>query len=241
MAKLYVKKKKEYLFSWEKIPGNDNQRLIEFLTQNFSIEWVKASKIEKNDNGRTIRVTSEKNYLSLKLNDEKTNVNLEIDDGRTDKFIVEMENGELNIYKKGKAYIREKSKESAENLDAVHENKVATWEAFGSAAHDSFGRSMEDVIQSVSDKMKGKVFKKDKPKVPVTEKEYQDLLIQAIKKGDSEKELNMLVEVVAEKKREPTVIIEIDVPDFRICHVCEHLNDPAAICCIKCGTLLKSS
>ncbi len=90
----------EYLFSWEEIPGNDNVRLIEFLMQNFSIEWVKAAKIKKNDDGKTIRVNSEENFLSLTLNDEKTNINLEIDDGRTDKFIVKIKNGKLNIYKK---------------------------------------------------------------------------------------------------------------------------------------------
>lgn len=43
-------------------------------------------------------MTNDTNFLSLTLNNEKTNVNLEIDDGRTDKFIVKTENGELNIY-----------------------------------------------------------------------------------------------------------------------------------------------
>jgi len=88
----------KYLFSWEKIPGNDNVRLIEFLMQKFSIEWIKAAKINKNDNGKTIRVTNDTNFLSLTLNNKKTNVDLEIDDGTTDKFIVKTENGELDIY-----------------------------------------------------------------------------------------------------------------------------------------------
>ncbi|MCE8428173.1 MAG: hypothetical protein J5U19_07300 [Candidatus Methanoperedens sp.] len=91
---------KLYLFSWDKIPGNDNERLIEFLMQNFSIEWVIAAIISKTDDGKTIMVNSETNFLSLKLNDDKTNVTLEIDDGRTVKFIVKTENGELNIYQK---------------------------------------------------------------------------------------------------------------------------------------------
>ena len=94
--------KKEYLFSWEIIPGNGNGRLLEILMQNFSIEWVKAAKINKNDDGKTIRLTNGTNFLSLTLNNEKTNVNLEIDDGRTDEFIVKTENSELNIYKKDK-------------------------------------------------------------------------------------------------------------------------------------------
>jgi predicted phage baseplate assembly protein len=87
-----------YLFSWGKVPGNDNGRLIEFLMQYFNIEWINAAKIEKNADVKTIMVTNDTNYLSLTLNNEKTNVNLEIDDGRTDIFIVKTENGELNIY-----------------------------------------------------------------------------------------------------------------------------------------------
>jgi len=87
-----------YLFSWGDIPGNDNERLIEFLTQNFGIGWVKTAKIEKIDNDKTIKVFTGKNYLSLKLNDKKLEVNIEIDDGRTDKFVVIIENGKLNIY-----------------------------------------------------------------------------------------------------------------------------------------------
>ena len=87
-----------YLFSWDGIPGNDNERLIEFLKQNFGIGWVKTAKIEKIDNDKTIKVFTGKNYISLKLNDKKPEVNLSIDDGRTDKFVVIIENSELNIY-----------------------------------------------------------------------------------------------------------------------------------------------
>ena len=92
--------KTEYtqLFSWNEIPGNDNRRLIEFLTQKISIDWVKTAKIEKIDDGMTIRLTDENNFLSLKLNTEKTKVNLELKDGRTYEFIVKIENGKLNIY-----------------------------------------------------------------------------------------------------------------------------------------------
>ncbi|MCZ7400711.1 MAG: hypothetical protein O8C61_00645 [Candidatus Methanoperedens sp.] len=94
--------KGKYLFSWDEIPGNDDVRLIEFLNQNFGIDWVKTAKLEKIDNDKTIKVSTEKNYLSLRLNDEKTNVNLKIDDIRTDEFIVKVENGKLNIYQDNK-------------------------------------------------------------------------------------------------------------------------------------------
>ena len=89
-----------YLFSWEKIPGNDNVRLIEFLNRHFAIEWVKTAKIEKNDGDRAIKMSNGKNYLSISLNDEKTKAYLKTDDGRTYEFIAKMENSKLNICKK---------------------------------------------------------------------------------------------------------------------------------------------
>jgi hypothetical protein len=90
-------KSKQYLFSWEEVPGNDNERLIEFLKQNFGIGWVKKSKIEK-INDRTIRISSEINYLLLRLNVDKKKVYLKIDGFRTEEFSAETENGKLNIY-----------------------------------------------------------------------------------------------------------------------------------------------
>ncbi len=88
-----------YLFSWEEVPGNDSERLLEFLKQEFDISWVETAKIEKIDNDRNIRVTAEKNYLSLGLNNEKTKVNLKIDDGRSAEFVAKSENGKPNISK----------------------------------------------------------------------------------------------------------------------------------------------
>ncbi|MCX9010376.1 MAG: hypothetical protein OIN66_04555 [Candidatus Methanoperedens sp.] len=90
------------MFSWDEVPGNDSERLIKFLKQEFGISWVETAKIEKIDNGRNIRVTTEKNYLSLGLNNEKTKINLKIDDGISAEFIVKNENGKLNIYENKK-------------------------------------------------------------------------------------------------------------------------------------------
>jgi transposase len=54
----------KYLFTWEKIPGNDNVRLIEYLMQKFSLKWVKEAKIKKNDDVKIIRITNETNFVS---------------------------------------------------------------------------------------------------------------------------------------------------------------------------------
>jgi uncharacterized protein YjbI with pentapeptide repeats len=96
-----LKEKYKCLFIWEKIQGNDNGKLIDFLTKNYGVNWIKEYQINKIDDGKTIRITAENKILSLSLNNEKTEVNLEIKDDRTrtDKFYVKKQNGELNIYK----------------------------------------------------------------------------------------------------------------------------------------------
>jgi hypothetical protein len=100
-----VSLEKTYVFSWDEIPGNDNIKLMEFLTREFRIDWVKNAKIEKIDNDKTIEVSAENKYLSLKLDDKNTEVILEIDYHRTNKeFIAKMEESKLNIYEKTPAY-----------------------------------------------------------------------------------------------------------------------------------------
>lgn len=89
-----------YLLSWDQIPGNDNGKLIKFLSQEFGINWLKTAKIERNDD-KTIIVSNyedENKSISLRLNDEKNNVTIIIADVKTDEFIVKMENKQLNIY-----------------------------------------------------------------------------------------------------------------------------------------------
>lgn len=111
-----------YLFCWDKIPGSDIDRLIEFLIREFDIHWLRAAKIEKIDDFKTISITNRNNFLSLRQGwDEKKNkiVKLEIDDGRTEIFITNMENDELNIH-------RNPSKEiiSKEIFNKVIESKL---------------------------------------------------------------------------------------------------------------------
>lgn len=87
-----------HIFSWDDIPGNDNDKLIYFLEQIYDVVLEEIGNIEKIDNGSTIKISAEKNSILLKLNDEKNKVTLEIDDVRTDEFIAKigMENDEKN-------------------------------------------------------------------------------------------------------------------------------------------------
>lgn len=87
-----------YLFSWDNVPGKENGKLIEYLEQNYGVDWVRTAKIEKIDNSE-IRIATEKNFLSLKLNNENNKIDLTINKVKTDEFIVKTENSKLNIYK----------------------------------------------------------------------------------------------------------------------------------------------
>lgn len=88
--------KEKYLFCWDEIPGNDNEKLKTFFIKKFSSDWVKTANIEKIDDNNTIRVTSGDNSLSLKRNDE----NLKIDDCIYENFIANNMNDKLYIYEK---------------------------------------------------------------------------------------------------------------------------------------------
>lgn len=88
----------ELLFNWNEIPGNDNEKLLKFLNQNFGIDWVKTATIEKIDDDKTLRVYYKQNSISLEFNNNKNKVNLKIDDGRTDEIISKTDKCKINIY-----------------------------------------------------------------------------------------------------------------------------------------------
>ena len=92
-------KKNEYLFSWKEIPGNDSERLTDFLKSNYDVDWVKTAKIAKTDDDKTIMIIAGEKLISLNLSNENTELDIKIDNGKTDKFIVKTENDKLNIYK----------------------------------------------------------------------------------------------------------------------------------------------
>ncbi|ODS40212.1 hypothetical protein BEH94_07390 [Candidatus Altiarchaeales archaeon WOR_SM1_SCG] len=96
-------KKNEYLFIWEDVPGNDNIRLTEFLSDDLKIGWVKNAKIKKSDDNKAITIKEEnnviKNVITFKLNEEEKKVNLEIKGEGRYEYILKKENDKIKIYK----------------------------------------------------------------------------------------------------------------------------------------------
>ncbi len=92
--------KAKYMFSWNEISGKDSGRFIDFLRQKHHMDWVKADYINKNGNGKIIKLTDGKNVISLHLINENTEVNLNFNNDIIDEFIVDTEKDQLNIYEK---------------------------------------------------------------------------------------------------------------------------------------------
>lgn len=91
--------KDEYLFNWNEIPGKDSSRLIEFLKKKHNAEWLDHATIEKIDDGKAVRIRTDREQMILRMDEKKGNVKLLIDKRNTFDFGVEKENGKLNVYK----------------------------------------------------------------------------------------------------------------------------------------------
>ncbi len=101
--------KDEYLFSWDEIPGKENNKLINFLSESQKAEWVKKAKIEKSSEGKEITISEGNNSYSLYLKKiiheadsrgrEEDIVVLKTGSDKTHKFTVEKENGKLKVYR----------------------------------------------------------------------------------------------------------------------------------------------
>lgn len=92
----------KYLFSWHNVPGNDSERLLRSLKNDFDIDWSENAEINKSRNGRIINISNDENSAEIRMDEKKEKAILRISDGRTYELKVKTEEGKLNIYKKDK-------------------------------------------------------------------------------------------------------------------------------------------
>ncbi|MCX9012693.1 MAG: DUF4352 domain-containing protein [Candidatus Methanoperedens sp.] len=55
-----------YLFTWENVPGNQSHRLLNFLKNDFNINWAENAQISK-DEDETIHIFTDENSIELRL------------------------------------------------------------------------------------------------------------------------------------------------------------------------------
>jgi len=82
--------------SWNAIQEMNIDSLKKCLIERYGVVWVEKAEIEKVYSHK-IKISSEKNSLSLEINNEETLATLMINDYDIEKFQVKMNNGELKI------------------------------------------------------------------------------------------------------------------------------------------------
>ncbi len=96
---------KIYLFSWDDVPGNNSNRVLNFLKNDLNIIWADNSNdnisISKSADNTTINITNNGTNESLlfKLNISESKVILDLN-GTMHEYILKNESGKLNIYNK---------------------------------------------------------------------------------------------------------------------------------------------
>jgi hypothetical protein len=88
-----------YLFSWDKVPGNDSERLLRFLWDDLKIGWAMSAEILKSYDGKTIRILKDGNSATIMLAELNEKATLNISDGITLDLRVKEKNGSTKIYK----------------------------------------------------------------------------------------------------------------------------------------------
>ena len=88
----------EHVFSWDSVPGDDDEKLKEFLRDDYNFDWAKNAEILKFDDGKTISIFKDEDSVEITIEEEKKKATLKIKDGGTFKLKVKKENGKRNIY-----------------------------------------------------------------------------------------------------------------------------------------------
>jgi hypothetical protein len=86
-----------HLFCWDDVPGTDSERLLRYLRTAHSISWTRDAKIQKIDDGKTIRVSNGDDSVRITLDEAKKEATLKFSDDTTQKLEIKEENGKLKI------------------------------------------------------------------------------------------------------------------------------------------------
>ncbi|GEM_PF-1217059 len=99
-----------YLFGWDDVPGTENDKLIDYLVQEYVIDPLENATIDKINDDKTIKISADNNSILLDLNDEKTRVILNINGDIVDELVANMEDDGLKIYREISAPVLEQAK-----------------------------------------------------------------------------------------------------------------------------------
>jgi len=86
------------LFSWDNVPGNDSDKVLEYLMNERDIGWVKSAEIFKSNDSKTIHILKDDNSVEIMIDKNEKKVTLKISDGRIYDLEFKKENDKLKIY-----------------------------------------------------------------------------------------------------------------------------------------------
>ncbi|MGB7001294.1 MAG: hypothetical protein WBE22_04685 [Halobacteriota archaeon] len=86
------------MFNGNSVPGEDNEKLIGFLRDDFDIDWAENSKITKSRDGMTISISKDGYSAEIMMDEKKKKAILKIRDDITHELTVKEKNNKLNIY-----------------------------------------------------------------------------------------------------------------------------------------------
>jgi hypothetical protein len=88
-----------FLFSWDCVPGQDKNRLLDFLTETLDSSWVKNAKIVKSEDDITRYVFAGEKSVEITLDENMEKAVLKANDGRIYNLQLKQETGRINIYR----------------------------------------------------------------------------------------------------------------------------------------------
>jgi hypothetical protein len=89
--------KRIYSFSWDKVPGEDSERLLRSLKEVLNIGWAENAEIRKSDDNKTICIFKDENSAEITIDETKGKATLKISDDTTLSLNIKKKRGKLNI------------------------------------------------------------------------------------------------------------------------------------------------
>lgn len=87
-----------YLFNWSRVPGNDSEKLIQFLVDVLDLGWAENATITKSVDEMSINITDDGNTATITIDENKETATVKIGGETIYSLEVRIEEDTLNIY-----------------------------------------------------------------------------------------------------------------------------------------------
>jgi hypothetical protein len=87
-----------YLFNWDKVPGEDSERLLQSLKDVLNLGWAEDAAIQKSEDNKTISLFTDEHRAEITLDEQNGTAPLKASGGITNDLQVKKENDQLNVY-----------------------------------------------------------------------------------------------------------------------------------------------